>query len=126
MQGDCLSAILFIYYLARCLQFELESLPKDTLLLTPKYSDDITYAAEDKENIDHLKETIPKHLETNNLKVNHSKTEEYEIPKPPPPTPNMEILLKHKNDKILWSELDWLVNYKTPPARHQTGKNANF
>ena len=24
----------------------------------------------------------------------------------------MEELLKHKHDKILWSELDWLVNYK--------------
>ena len=28
----------------------------------------------------------------------------------------METLQKHRIDKPLWSELDWLVNYKTTPA----------
>ena len=51
-------------------------------------------------------------LEKYNLKVNAEKTEKYEIPRPPPPPPTMEDLLKHKNDKVLWSELIWLVNYE--------------
>ena len=38
----------------------------------------------------------------------------YEVPKPPPeppPAPTFEELLLHKNDKIIWSDLDWLTNY---------------
>ena len=31
----------------------------------------------------------------------------------------MEPLIAHKNDKILWSELDWVVNYK-PPVKDTT------
>ena len=60
------------------------------------------------------------------LTANETKTEKYQIPKPPPPDPpkpSMETLLKHKDDKPLWSELDWLFNYypkikdKTPDWR---------
>ena len=29
----------------------------------------------------------------------------------------METLVAHKNDKFLYSELDWLVNYKPPPPK---------
>ena len=35
-------------------------------------------------------------------------------------TPPMDTLLAHKNDKILWSGLDWLVNYKPPPEKDLT------
>ena len=115
MQGDCLSAVLFIFYLACCLEKELQNIPnKQTLILNPKYSDDITYAATEKENIEYIKTEIPNILKQNNLKVNQSKTEEYTIPKPPPPPPSMETIIKHKEDRPLWSELDWVVN-KIPP-----------
>ena len=52
-----------------------------------------------------------------NLTVNADKSEKYEIPRPPAPTPltKMEVLIQQKNKKILWSELDWLVNYTPPP-----------
>ena len=65
----------------------------------------------------HMKTQIdmPKLLLENNLEINKTKTELYEIPKPkppPPPTTTIEELLKHKDDKPLWSELDWLINFK--------------
>ena len=52
-----------------------------------------------------------------NLTVNADKSEKYEIPRPPAPTPltKMDVLIQQKNKKILWSELDWLVNYTPPP-----------
>ena len=52
-----------------------------------------------------------------NLTVNADKSEKYEIPRPPAPTPitKMEVLIQQKILKILWSELDWLVNYTPPP-----------
>ena len=42
-------------------------------------------------------------LEVGDLKVNNSKAELYEIPKPPPPLPlatTFEVLLAHKNNQI--------------------------
>ena len=116
MQGDCLSALLFIYYLAECLKGEEEKFEgKDMLLIKPKYADDITYVTKNKDTSERIKNIIPKILETHNLKINETKTEEFAIPKPPPPpppAPAFETLLKHKNDKNLWSDLDWLINYK--------------
>ena len=41
MQGDCLSALLFIFYLAQCLRNEREGI-EDSILIAPKYADDIT------------------------------------------------------------------------------------
>ena len=46
----------------------------------------------------------------------------YEIPKPPPsppPHPTLDELLKHKNDKPRWSDLDYLVNY-SPKIKDNT------
>ena len=60
MQGDCLSAILFIYYLARCLD-ELkkeDDIQPDVFYIAPKYADDITFVTTSKEMINKIKETI--------------------------------------------------------------------
>ena len=65
-----------------------------------------------------LEQKMSTQLEKFNLKVNAEKTGKYEIPRPPPPPPTMEDLFKHKNDKVLWFELDWLVNYE-PENRPQ-------
>ncbi len=51
-------------------------------------------------------------MEKKNLSANHIKTESYEVPLPPPPLdPSYETLLKHKNDKIIWNDFDYIVNY---------------
>ena len=121
MQGDCLSALLFIFYLAECLRDERVGI-ESSILIAPKYADDVTYAVTDKETQAELKRRIPIILDTHDLTTNDTKTEEYEIPKPPPPPPpptTMEKLIAHKDDKTLWSQLDWLVNY-TPPAPKDT------
>ena len=41
MQGDCLSALLFIFYLAECLRDEGKDLGQ-SIIIAPKYADDIT------------------------------------------------------------------------------------
>ena len=124
MQGDVLSAILFILYLSKSLKLPIKTKMKG-FISTPKYADDITYAGTSKTQIDELEKKLPERLESYNLTVNKTKTERYTIPKPPPPPapiPSMKTLLKHKNDKTLWSELDWLtykpkVKNKTPDWR---------
>ena len=91
-------------------------------LVNPTYADDITIAGTNKQQIDELEEKIPQKLEEYNLTVNADKTEKYEIPRPPAPPPppaTMEVLLKHKNDRILWSDLDWLTNYTPPPIENK-------
>ena len=57
-----------------------------------------------------------------NLLVNSSKTEYYQVPKPipEPPKPSMEELLAHRDDKRLWSALDWLVNYTQASPKDDT------
>ena len=98
MQGDCLSALLFIFYLAECLRNERDDI-EESILITPKYADDITYVTTNKETQIELKRRIPTILKSHNLKINETKTEEYEIPKPPPPpqpSPTMEELIAHK------------------------------
>ena len=86
MQGDCLSALLFIFYLAECLRNEREGI-EESILITPKYADDITYAVTEKQTQIELKRRIPVILKTHDLSTNETKTEEYEIPKPPQPPP---------------------------------------
>ena len=57
MQGDGLSAILFIYYLAHALKEKNEenninnTTLDETTLIEPKYADDITYVSISKEII---------------------------------------------------------------------------
>ena len=60
MQGDCLSATLFIFYLECCLAIENEEIDKSILLIKPKYADDITYASTNQQIISQLEEKIPK------------------------------------------------------------------
>ena len=82
-QGDCLSAVLFIFYLARSMNTENAatdpSRKNNYFEINPQYADDITWASTAKCRIDHIKETIPGKLEERNLQINESKTEEYNI-----------------------------------------------
>ena len=120
MQGDVLSAILFIFYLAKCLRKPIKTNMKG-FLSTPKYVDDITYAGTSQPQ-DELEVKVPVRLNEYDLSANETKTEKYQIPKPPPPAPpnpSMEKLIAHKEDKPLWSELDWFVNYR-PEIKDKT------
>lgn len=97
-QGDCLSAIFFIIYLAK----SIKPLPQfidrqdyerplwsdlDWLIdrdlnkieIDPKYSDDINFIRSDYSKIKQLKRLVPNLLKENNLEINTSKTEEYII-----------------------------------------------
>ena len=114
-QGDCLSAVLFIFYLSCALKENggEEQAHKDLkAFLDVLYADDITFATTSKEHRADIKEEIPKKLEKFNLHVNQTKTEEGEAPdrrplsKPPPPP------LVNPGTAILWSELDWLIHPK--------------
>ncbi len=65
-------------------------------------------------------------MEKKNLTADHTKTEtqkdmkfHYHQPPPPTPDPSYETLLKHKNDKIIWSDFNYLINY------HPVIKNNN-
>jgi exonuclease III len=88
MQGDCLSAILFIFYLARALSKDNQTTnniqtPQEnttTFTVQPKYADDITYASTSYNVISYTKAIVPEKLKMFNLQVNETKTEEYEVP----------------------------------------------
>ena len=60
MQGDCLSAVLFIFYLACCIN-EVE-IRHENFIIKPKYADDTTYIATDKKEIEVIENMIPKCL----------------------------------------------------------------
>ena len=117
MQGDCLSAILFIYYLAMCLRQPIHTKTKG-FLINPSYADDLTLAGTNKPQIGDTETIIMvERLTDYDLKVNATKREDYEVPRPPPPPPpppTAEQLLEHQQNSIYRSELDWLINYKPP------------
>ncbi len=51
------------------------------------------------------------------------KTEEFITPKPKPPpkpSPKLETLIEHKDDKIQWLELNWIINYEDPTPKDNT------
>jgi len=113
IQGDCLSAILFIFYLAQALtprskrdhnyaienfnQIKWKSYIKEENLFTisPKYADDITWASNDEKVIEMVKKTVPPMLKEAKLKVNDSKTETYAAPQPA----RKNILKEHSYSK---------------------------
>ena len=73
VQGHCLSAILFIFYLARSMNTEKAatdpSRKNSYFEINPQYADDITWASTAKHRIDHIKETILGKLEERNLRI---------------------------------------------------------
>ena len=111
MSGGCLSSVLFIFYI-RCELRETpdEQAPKDLLaVLEVFYAYDLSYATASYEHRESINAETPRKLEKYNLVTNHSKTEEGEAldkrPPPPPPPPP----LTDPGDKLLWSDLDWLM-----------------
>ena len=81
-QGDCLSATLFIFYLASCLNSlqAKENPNNEKFLIEPKYADDITWVTTSKQHIGNAKSKIPIQLAQYNLEINIKKSEEYSIP----------------------------------------------
>ena len=81
-QGDCLSALLFIFYLANTIK-EAEDdhtyAKKVNFLLSPKYADDITWITNNRNNLESIKTEVTQSLNNRNLKVNAAKTEQYSI-----------------------------------------------
>ena len=106
-QGDCLSAVLFIFYLAKsltpnreCIEHNYASveqcgniLPeeckdhdyyikteiKNYFEINPKYADDISWATTAKQRITYIKHTTLSTLAKRNVVIKESKTEDYEI-----------------------------------------------
>ena len=116
-QGDCLSAVLFIYYLACALEENpAENVPRDLkAFLDIFYADDLTYATTSNDHRTSIKNETPKKLKKYNLHVNNTKTEEGEAPdrRPPPPPPPPP--LEDPQDIISWGFLDWLIPRKMFP-----------
>ena len=111
MQGDCLIAILFFFYLKRCLIKPIQLKTKG-FLRTTKYLDGIALAGTSKQPINESEKKVPELLEKFEFKVITIKTERFVIPKPSPSFPktlNMEILISHRSDKLHLSDLDWLL-----------------
>ena len=93
-QGDCLSPLLFILYLARSIT---STQPTNQLtasqvnehnyhqnkfheILEPQYADDISWITNGpKYLLEDIKQKIPGKLEQRNLKINKDKTEEFQI-----------------------------------------------
>ncbi len=135
IQGDCLSAVLFIFYLAECFAENNENTAARKYDLTdnndldfyvdPFYTDDTSFAGtnqQGKTRFKQIEEKLLKQMEKKNLTANHTKTERDEVrlpPPPPTPDPSYETLIKHKNYKIIWSDFDYLINY------HSVIKNNN-
>ena len=116
MQGDCLSAILFIFYLAMCLRLPFHTKTKG-FLINPTYADDLTLAGTNERQIEDTETQMTERLTDYNLHVNATKREKYQAPRPPPPPappPTEKELLEHKANRTNWSALDWLVTYKPP------------
>ena len=111
--------LLHCLILAHCeLEFDTPGLEKPIetkmkgFLINPTYADDLTIAGTNKIQVNEIKQRMTIQLEKYNLKVNTEKTERYEIPRAVPTQPTIEELIKHKNNKEIWSEHDWITNYE--------------
>ena len=71
MQGDCLSAVLFVLYLAKCLRLPTKTKMKG-FCIKPKYADDLTFIGTSKIEIDEIEAKIPVQLRKYNLEINTS------------------------------------------------------
>ena len=115
-QGDCLSAVLFIFYLAAALRDDIhEQIPKDLkAFLDIFYADDLTYATTSKNHRTDIQNNTPQKLEDHNLFVNTTKTEKGEAPdrRPPPPPPPPPD--EDPGIKISWSYWDFLIPPEMP------------
>jgi hypothetical protein len=82
-QGDGLSALFFIYYVYKSLlpltDIDLIHNIDSKLSIDLQYSDDISFITEDKRKMDILTNLLPTILKQNNLTVNPTKTERYEV-----------------------------------------------
>ena len=99
-QGDCLSALLFIFYLGNIIKPFPEDITKadhqgeifwseldwlinrdqQNLAIDPKYADDITFIRSHQSKINQIKRILPEMLKEGNLEENKSKREEYHVP----------------------------------------------
>ena len=124
-QGDCLSAVLFIFYLACALESNPnEQVRKDLkAFLDIFYADDLSYCTTSKDHREEIKEEVPPKLALYNLHVNTTKTEEGEAPdkRPPPPPPPPPLV--DPGTRVHWSELDWLCVIPKMKPPEPTYKN---
>ena len=118
-QGDCLSAILFVLYLAKSHnpdsdhsyarpasekiipalyeEHNYSKYQQEYFCIAPKYADDTTWASTSNELVQSIKNTVPDQLRKRNLLVNEDKTEEFKISR---------LDNDWKNCKLLGSLLD--------------------
>ena len=100
-QGDCLSALLFIYYLAKAkkeidikktaAEDHVEDIhwssldwiipKKNPITIDTEYADDLSFIRNHCCHINQIKRMLPSMLDEYNLKINESKTEEYDVKK---------------------------------------------
>ena len=118
MQRDCLSAILFIFYLAKALKdskMKTNAERNDTFYIEPKYSDDITIPLlNNKKIIMDAESEFLALLKSFNLTTNGTKTEHHTIPQPLP-IPKPPDIDCSKLSNSLWSELDWVLPIQEKP-----------
>ena len=126
MQGDCLSAVLFIYYLGKALHgttITITAEEEGVFYIEPKYADDITSVTINDTNnkiMNQVDIQHPKNLVKYHLQCNPTKTENHAVPprkveKPPTPT---------SSKTPLWSEMDWIIkpNVVEEPATWKSCK----
>ena len=131
MQGDCLSAILFIFYLACALtpppqaielsdhNYEISShstvkwkyVHDNQLCITPKYADDVTWATTDMNVITEIESTVPAMLTNYELQVNISKTEKFAIPSKEREPLLCEHSYSRKPDEDEWKNMKLLGSF---------------
>ena len=91
-----------VNYLAMCLRRPIHTKTKG-FLIDPSYADDLTLGGTNEQQIDDTEIQMTDRLTEYNLKVNPTKKEKYEVPRPPPPPPpppTIEQLLEHQQNSI--------------------------
>ena len=105
MQGDCLSAVLFIFNLAKALECDIIKVYAENIgifYVEPKNADDITVASiNDNVIISKIEEDYHTRLAKYNLSINVSKIEKYSVPepelKPKNTPPNYDNEVRNRN-----------------------------